>query len=446
MSVNEASIPSSADVVVIGGGPAGSTTATMLAREGVDVVLLEKVKHPRPTVGESLIPHFWKFADREGVSGKLEQEGFLKKAGGITVWNGRIHQFSFESFGYTRPALHVERDVHDEILLRHSASQGAKVFEEVGVASVDFSNPANPEVHYADKRGGTTSNGKIKARHVVDASGHSVVLAKQFGSRQIVGKGVHDYIGLWGYYKDSRYIAADGKAYGQESLPGVKPVTFVLSYADGWIWHIVLRNNVTSVGLIVNTNVMSGLGKEGQVPYFKRICETTPYLKELLAGATFVEGSLKARHDYSYYSSKVCGEGFFCVGDAGGFVDPIFSHGVQAAHYNGHVAAAVVKATLDSPHNAEEHRKMFDLRIRQYYGFSRSLALGDFTGDGVDTALVHKLMKSMPPVELEMMLVASCISDRSHNFHAMAKDAGVEGDFADGFRSARHRLLPTLEV
>lgn len=443
MNNSHASVPSFSDVVVIGGGPAGSSVAALLARDGIQVTLLEKQKHPRHTVGESLIPHFWKFADRTGVAPKIEAEGFLKKAGGITVWKGKIHQFSFERFGYERPALHVERDVHDNIMLRHAESCGAAVYEEVPVTSVDFSEAGRPVVNYNDRRGESSSPGKIACRWVVDASGHSVVLAKQFGSRKIVGRGINDYMGVWGYFTNSRYVAADGRSYGPENLPGVKPVTFVVSYEDGWIWHIILRES-TSVGLVINTNRVAGMGKEAQSRYFREICETTPYLRELLAPAKFVEGSMHYMHDYSYYSTKISGDGFVCIGDAGGFVDPIFSHGVQAAYYNASVAHMVIKESLEKPNRAEDYRKMFDLRIQQYYGFSRSLALGDFGGDGVDPDLVKKLMKAMPPIELEMMLVASCISDRSTNFREMAKQAGVLGDFGDGFQSDRHRYLPEL--
>ncbi|HEX9484901.1 MAG TPA: NAD(P)/FAD-dependent oxidoreductase [Gemmatimonadaceae bacterium] len=438
-------IPRRADVVVIGGGPAGSGTAAHLARSGVDVVLLEKVKHPRNTVGESLIPHFWKFADAIGASEKIRAAGFLEKAGGITVWKERIHQFSFRDFGLERPALHVERDRFDELLLRHSESSGARVFERVPVTSVDFADPEEPIVHYDDRRGGDSAPGEIRCKFVVDASGHSVVLGRQFGTRVIVGRGEREFMALWGYFRNARFVASDGTSHGAEELGATKPVTFVVSYEDGWTWHIILREH-TSVGLVINTRTIKAMKKRDHEEYFRRTVEATPHLRALLETATFEEGSLSAMHDYSYYLTQVSGPGWFCVGDAGGFVDPVFSHGVQAALYNASVAGVLIKTSLDHPASAERNRRHFDARIRQYYGFSRSLALGDFGGDGVDASLVKSLMKQMPPIELELMLVASGITDRSTNFRNMAIEAGVLGELGDGFVSNRHRFLPALRL
>ncbi|MGH2976729.1 MAG: FAD-dependent oxidoreductase, partial [Solirubrobacterales bacterium] len=102
-------VPQSCDVVVIGGGPAGSLAATYLTGKGYSVALFEKEKHPRYQVGESLLPDVWKYCDAAGVSDAIAGEGFLRKAGGSVDWNGEMRRLSFSDFGYTRPALHVER-------------------------------------------------------------------------------------------------------------------------------------------------------------------------------------------------------------------------------------------------------------------------------------------------------------------------------------------------
>src|SRR5438477_7607992 len=118
-------MPNQGNVLVIGGGPSGSTAATHLAQKGYDVVLFDRVRHPRYAVGESIIPHSWKYLDMTGATDLIQAEGFIQKSGGTVVWQGKIHQMAFKDFGYTRPALHVERDRYDFILLQHARNQGA---------------------------------------------------------------------------------------------------------------------------------------------------------------------------------------------------------------------------------------------------------------------------------------------------------------------------------
>ena len=140
-------IPKQCDVVVIGGGPAGSVAASRLAMDGFSVVLLEKAKHPRPNVGESLIPQFWKFTDLIGASASIESDGFIPKSGGLSLWRGQLRQLKFSDFGYSRPGLHVERDRFDLLLLERTRANGAQVFEEIIVTGMD-ANLEAPVVRY----------------------------------------------------------------------------------------------------------------------------------------------------------------------------------------------------------------------------------------------------------------------------------------------------------
>ena len=217
-------IPKLCDVLVIGGGPADSSAATHLAQAGIDVVLFERAVFPRNQVGESLIPHIWKYTDMTGVTDKINQEGFLAKAGGITVWNDKIRQILFSDFGYTRPGLHVERDVFDNILLKHAESCGASVLNEVAVKRVDFSNNQWPEVFYTDKRGHGNQGTTIRCQYVIDASGYGSFLANQFKVRQTVDSR-SNFLSLWGYFENSRYVGVDRQSYPAAALATVKPVS-----------------------------------------------------------------------------------------------------------------------------------------------------------------------------------------------------------------------------
>jgi flavin-dependent dehydrogenase len=260
-----AAIPKSCDVLVIGGGPAGSSAAALLARQGVAVVLLEKALHPRPQVGESLIPHVWKYAELTGVAPLIEGEGFVAKAGGITVWNGKISRIAFSEFGYQRPALHVERDIFDHLLLKHAAAQGAQVFQQVSVREADL-DAGKAIAHYLDRRGDDACEGSIRCRYVIDASGASALLAGQFKSKRLVDSSMR-FLSLWGHFENSRYLAADGYSHPAGDVMKVKPITFVTSYEDGWIWHIAMRKT-TSVGLVINTDMARAMDKSQRERYY----------------------------------------------------------------------------------------------------------------------------------------------------------------------------------
>src|SRR5688572_21946026 len=243
-------VPKSCDVVVIGGGPGGTIPAATLARKGYDVVLLEKQRHPRYAVGESVIPHIWKYTDGIGASEKLLAANFIRKAGGTVVWDGAIRQMSFASFGYDRPALHVEREDFDKVLLDHTRDSGVQVHEEVAVLGADFANDDKAVVSYRPVGG--DAGGTIDARYVIDASGQNAVIARQYGLRFI--DDAFRFMSIWGYFKGSRYVALGGEVQPFENLRTIPPTTFVSSLEGlgdwGWLWHIPQRE-ATSVGLVL---------------------------------------------------------------------------------------------------------------------------------------------------------------------------------------------------
>lgn len=440
-------IPEICDVVVIGGGPAGSLTATYLSQQGYTVVLLERQKHPRPHVGESLLPHFWKYCDAAGVSGKIEAEGFVKKAGGTVIWKDTIRQMGFKDFGFTRPSLHVERDRFDQILAEHACEQGAQLFEEVEVRSVilaDDPNAGQQQVSYRElhsRRAGT-----ITCRFVVDASGQNAVIARQLGLR-VIDEGFR-FASIWGYFTDSKYFSSDGRAYPFTALVETPTTTFVTWIPDsgdwGWVWHIPLRTE-TSVGLILPIDQLRAAKEQGESweSYFLKKCYEIPYLKDLLAEATYRPGSLTGVQDYSYRSTQLVGPGFFLVGDAAGFIDPIFSAGMLIGMYSAYTVAWAIDRCYKKPAHTAHYQALYAQQLAGRLEVARSLALPGYrTGNDANT--IAKAMVQMESgIEQELMAAAAKLTTRADNFTNLIEDGPIN---KSRFAAQRYRTLERLAV
>ncbi len=413
-------VPANADVLVIGGGPAGRSAATLLARRGYDVVLVDKVRHPRETVGESVLPSAWKYFDLLGVTRAVEHEGFVKKAGGVVAWGDEITQISFRDFAYGRPGLHVERAALDYLLLNNAKAAGAQILEGMRAESFITDDAGNPEVALSTGNGDRAQ--RMRCRFLIDATGQASFTARQFGTKQLDTD--FRFVALWGYFTGSRYVSSDGIIRQFEDIPDHSPMTFVSHLGGwGWAWHIPMRKE-TSVGIVVSVDdYKKHVGSHASLEhYFLSTCRGIEHLSRLLAPARLTSSGVRIMRDYSYAPDRIAGPGYFVIGDAAGFVDPIFSIGVVMALYSGQLAAWAIDRSLQRPVHAPAYRKLFENQMRGRYELARTMALpvSDGAGDAPDGAKMY--FDFFSKSEQELMWSAASMTTRSGNLVRTASD------------------------
>jgi flavin-dependent dehydrogenase len=226
-------------------------SASWLRLAGHDVTVLEKEQFPRPMVGESLIPHFWRFMEEIGMVEKMQEEGFIVKNGGIVNWEGNMRSVRLKDFGFKLPALHIERDVFDKMLLDRSKELGAHVFEECRVKSANFGDKTT--VSFVDLT--TGEEGQISCDYLIDGSGQTALISRQEGLR--VMDEDFKFQSFWGYYRRSSYYDVEGVIHDFESRYTNPPATFIDGLDNwGWSWHILQRETV-SIGYILPRNMMA---------------------------------------------------------------------------------------------------------------------------------------------------------------------------------------------
>ena len=336
------------DVLVVGGGPAGSTIAALLASAGRDVVVIEKSHHPRFHIGESLLPANAALFERLGVRDQVEAIGMPKYGVEFVSPDHDHRQFIefVEAWDKSMPyAWQVRRSELDELLFRDATAKGARTFEGQRVRAVAFDRDgATVEVELNDG-----ARVEWRARFVVDASGRDTLLANQLRCKAKNKR--HNSSALYGHFT------------GAERLPGkLEGNITIFWFEHGWFWFIPLADGTTSIGAVCWPYYLKSRTKPlGE--FFADTIATCPGLAARMQAAERVS-DVTATGNYSYTSDTSSGERFLMLGDAYAFVDPVFSSGVYLAMQSAFAGVEVVEATLDRPLEAAAARRRFDRSMR----------------------------------------------------------------------------------
>jgi geranylgeranyl reductase family protein len=334
-AMSNVDLKQSYDVVVIGAGPAGCCTATLLAREGHDVLLLEKETFPRYHIGESLIPETYWPLERLGVIDELKRSDFVKKYS-VQFFNqagNASRPFYFEE---TNPhessqTWQVTRADFDLMLMNNARRNGCTVVEGCRVTDVLMEGEAARGVSV--RRTGKAEQ-KIAARVTVDATGIDALLSRKLKIRQPDPR--LRKASVYTFYRGAH--RESGKDEGATLILNTEGRT-------GWFWYIPLANDVVSVGVVSSPEELFADGERDRAAILDRQIARCAPIRERLVDATQT-GEIRACTDYSWRSTRVAGDGFVLVGDAFGFLDPVYSSGVFLALKSGEMAADAIHDAL----------------------------------------------------------------------------------------------------
>ncbi len=329
-------ISNNPDVIVIGGGPSGTTAGTLLAQKGWKVTLFERDHFPRFHIGESLIPHTYWVLERLGLLHKMRNSKFVKKYSVQFVTDkGKLSEpFYFDDHDprQSSQTWQVRRSEFDQMMLDNAREQGVEVHEGVRVLSILFEGSRAVGVRIKEENG---EEREVRAKVIIDASGQSSMIIDRLGLRD--WDPVLKKAAVWTYFKGAyRDLGKDEGATIVMQTEGKK----------GWFWYIPLHDDIISVGVVAASDYLfkNRPSKELENIFLEEVARC-PGVQPRLANATRCD-IFRAQKEYSYKATKAAGDGWTLVGDAFGFLDPLYSSGVLLALVSGTRAADAVDAGL----------------------------------------------------------------------------------------------------
>ena len=340
------------DVIIIGGGPAGSTLASYLAKASIGVTIFESLNHPRAHVGESLVTSTMPVMEEIGVIDDMRAAGFPIKFG--ASWHApggreaaiRFREFNEDGINFDH-TFHVDRSKFDLMLLKHAEKLGAKVYQGVHVKKVLFDG---------DRACGITveiggQEVDVPAKVVVDASGRGTLLGRQLKSKKM--DAIFNQYAVHAWFKNLDRGTGDTANYIH---------IYFLPVERGWVWQIPISDEITSVGIVAEREVFKQSRMDPDT-YFNTYINTNPDMTHAMHNAERIN-EYKFEGDYSYSVERFVGNGYLLVGDAARFVDPIFSSGVSVAMNSAKFAAERILYAFQVDDFSEAVFKPYEEKLR----------------------------------------------------------------------------------
>jgi halogenation protein CepH len=352
------------EIIVVGGGPAGSTVAAYLAMQGHSVLLLERESGPRHRVGESLLPSMMPILEDFGLLEEVEALGFKRKTGGTFIW-GKSREpwdvlFSNNPFLPYPYAYHVDREVFDDLLLKHAQRRGVFVRQNVTVSAPIMEGERVVGVRCLDTGDGNVER-EVRSRFVVDASGPVAILGKQLTHRNY--DDTMRQVAFYGYYDNVK--GPQGHREGH---------VLIESNPWGWFWYIPMdgkKLGEANVGLVSGQEFKEEYRKMGVEAFYARALNESTLMKELLGPEAERITEISAITDWAYTCEKTAGPGWFLAGDAAAFLDPLLSSGATMAMLAGYSASVCIHTAITQPENEAAAAEFYRGNYSRMYEVTR---------------------------------------------------------------------------